>query len=354
MSPSTLSRVRIVGSGLIGTSIGLALVQHGVAVQMVDLDPESQSLANDLVGGVEVLNPQLVIFGVPTSRLMQVIEGEIFLNPQSTFMDVGSVKNEVVLDVKTFSELSKRFVPTHPMAGREIGGASSARADLFQGRSWILTPSQNLETASKELVLELIKSLGATPIELSARAHDQAVAKISHLPQITASLLAKQLTGTPLEWMELAGQGLRDTTRIAGSDEGLWKEIIYSNRDEIRGLLINLQKDLEAMIGSLDDPDKIAQLIAAGRVGRSAIPGKHGGVAREYSYLPIVIDDKPGQLGAIFNECAAMDVNVEDLIIEHSPGQLSALITLALSQTDAEKLSVHLSSIGWNVHPIRK
>ena len=354
MSPSSLSRVRIVGSGLIGTSIGLALVQHGVAVQMVDSDPHSQGLANDLVGGVEVADPQLVIFGVPTSRLPQVIKEEIFINPNSTFMDVGSVKNEVVLDVETISELSKRFVPTHPMAGREIGGAGSARADLFNGRSWILTPSQNLEKASKEIVLDLIQLLGATPIELAPVAHDQAVAKISHLPQITASLLAKQLTGTPTEWMELAGQGLRDTTRIAGSDEGLWKEIIYSNRDEIRGLLINLQKDLEAMIASLDDPEKIAALIAAGKVGKSAIPGKHGGVAREYSYLPIVIDDKPGQLGAIFNECAAMDVNVEDLIIEHSPGQLSALITLALSQTDAEKLSAHLSSIGWNVHPIRK
>jgi prephenate dehydrogenase len=354
MLPTSLSRVRIVGSGLIGTSIGLALVQHGVAVQMVDSDPHSQALANDLVGGVVVADPQLVIFGVPTSRLTDVIKDEISLNPNSTFMDVGSVKNEVVLYVETISELSKRFVPTHPMAGREIGGAGSARADLFNGRTWILTPSDNLEETSKEIVLDVIRLLGATPAELSPVAHDQAVAKISHLPQITASLLAKQLTGTPTEWMELAGQGLRDTTRIASSDEGLWKEIIYSNRDEIRGLLINLQNDLEAMIESLEDPNKIANLIAAGRVGKSAIPGKHGGVAREYSYLPIVIDDKPGQLGAIFNECAAMDVNVEDLIIEHSPGQLSALITLALSQTDADKLSAHLSSIGWNVHPIRK
>ena len=354
MSSQTLSRVRIVGSGLIGTSIGLALVQHGVAVQMVDSDPASQALANDLVGGVAVTDPELVIFGLPTSALSVAIQSELSINPQSTFMDVGSVKTEVELYVKTFLGLSKRFVPTHPMAGREIGGAGSARADLFQGRSWILTPSQDVEKASKELVLELITLLGATPIELTAQAHDRAVAKISHLPQIAASLLAKQLTGTPSEWMELAGQGLRDTTRIAGSDEGLWKEIIYSNREELRGLLINLQNDLEAMINSLDDPSAIAALIAAGRAGKAAIPGKHGGVAREYSYLPIVIGDKPGQLGAIFNECAAMDVNVEDLNIEHSPGQLSALITLALSQTDAEKLSAHLSSIGWNVHPIRK
>jgi prephenate dehydrogenase len=239
------------------------------------------------------------------------------------------------------------------MAGREIGGAGSARADLFQGRSWILTPSSDLDESSKELALELIAHLGATPIELTAADHDRAVAKISHLPQIAASLIAKQLAGTPAEWMELAGQGLRDTTRIAGSDESLWKEIIHSNRAELEQLLINLQNDVAKMIASLNNPDEIATLIAQGRAGKGLIPGKHGGKAREYWYLPIVIDDKPGQLGAIFNECAAMDVNVEDLNIEHSPGQLSALITLALSENDAAKLSSHLTSIGWNVHPIR-
>ena len=349
-----LSRVRIVGSGLIGTSIALGLVQRGIAVEMVDSDPSSQALAMALIGGGQVTDPEIVIFALPTSKLSIVIDNEIALNPRSTFMDVGSIKSEVLRKVETFSGLSTKFLPTHPMAGREIGGAGSARADLFQGRSWILTPSADLKQSSKELVLELIEILGATAIELSAPDHDRAVAKISHLPQIAASLVAKQLTGTPAEWMELAGQGLRDTTRIAGSDESLWKEIIYSNRIELRQLLINLQNDLDSMINALDDPSKIAELIAAGREGKAAIPGKHGGVAREYWYLPIVIDDKPGQLGSIFNECAVMDVNVEDLIIEHSPGQLSALITLALSQTDAEKLSAHLASIGWNVHPIRK
>jgi len=349
-----LAKVRIIGSGLIGTSIGLGLVQRGIAVEMVDSDPSAQALAKDLTGGVVVADPELVIFALPTSRLSQAIQGEIALNPQSTFMDVGSVKNEVVLQIKTFPGLSTRFLPTHPMAGREIGGASSARADLFQGRSWILTPEADCTSESKNLVLELIKCLGATPIELSALDHDAAVAKISHLPQIAASLVGKQLTGTPLEWMELAGQGLRDTTRIAGSDEQLWKEIIHSNRNEISVLLTSLQNDLTQMIAALDDPDKIAALIAAGRDGKAMIPGKHGGIAREYAYLPIVIDDKPGQLGAIFNECAAMQVNVEDLNIEHSPGQLSALITLSLSSQDAEKLSAHLTSIGWNVHPVRK
>jgi hypothetical protein len=210
-----------------------------------------------------------------------------------------------------------------------------------------------LDSTNKLIVQDLISLLGATSLVLSASDHDAAVAKISHLPQIVSSLLAKQLIGTKPEWMELSGQGLRDSTRIAASDERLWKEIIFSNRKVLAKLLKDLQVDLEGLINNLEDPSHIEKILSQGRMGRELIPGKHGGKAREYSYLPIVIDDKPGQLAAIFNECSTLGVNVEDLIIEHSPGQLSALIILALSAPDAHKLSDHLGAIGWNVHPIR-
>lgn len=349
-----LSKVRIVGSGLIGTSIALGLVQRGISVEMVDSDPSAQSLAADLVGHQRVENPDLVVLALPTSALNSVIEMEISLNPASTFIDVGSVKSEVEREVQRFSGLSTRFLPSHPMAGREIGGAASARADLFEGRTWVISPALELTPGSKALAVEMITALGATPCELDAQDHDEAVAKISHLPQIVASLVAKQLKGTAPHWMELSGQGLRDTTRIAGSDENLWKEIIFSNRVHIQQLLINLQSDLSQFISALDNPDEIAEILAQGREGRSLIPGKHGGKAREYSYLPIVIEDKPGQLAELFQECSRMNANIEDLSIEHSPGQLSALITLSLSNDDAVKLSAHLASIGWNVHPIRK
>lgn len=349
-----LTKVRIVGSGLIGTSIGLALVQHGILVEMVDSDPSAQSLAQDLVNGQRVIDPDLVILAMPISALDELLEDENTLNPRSTFIDVASVKSEVQQKVESISALASRFLPSHPMAGREIGGAASARADLFVGRTWVISPGSSLMAESKKLALELIALLGATPFEISAEDHDRAVAKISHLPQIISSLMAKQLLATPEKWLELSGQGLRDTTRIAASDEHLWKEIIFSNKEYIKHLLINLQSDVGEMIDSLDNPEEIASILADGRKGRSLIPGKHGGKPREYSFLPIVIDDKPGQLAAIFNECATMSVNVEDLNIEHSPGQLSALITLSLSHDDALTLSHHLASIGWNVHPIRK
>ena len=112
----------------------------------------------------------------------------------------------------------------------------------------------------------------------------------------------------------------------------------------------NFAEDLSEFIESIGDETAVEKLIFDGQVGRLAIPGKHGGKVREYSYLPIVIEDKPGQLAAIFNECARANVNIEDLSIEHSPGQETGLITLALSASDSEKLSVHLSKAGWSVH----
>ena len=346
--------VRIVGAGLIGTSIGLALAAKNIPVEMIDVDSRNQGLAQDLTGAVSISDPELIILATPLRALSQVINEQYALNPNSTFMDVCSVKVEPLEKVKASKLPLRQFVGTHPMAGREVGGAESARADLFLSRSWIVTPDSQTDPSATAKVKALIQLLGASCVELDAASHDAAVARVSHLPQIAATLLAGSLHGVAPEWLDLAGAGLRDTTRIAASDENLWKEIINSNSKEIKGLLTTLHNELGAMIDAVDDEEKIAAIMRKGRDGRNLIPGKHGGKAREYTYVPIVIDDKPGQLGAIFNECAAMSVNVEDLAIEHSPGQLNALITLALSADDAVKLSNHLSSIGWNVHPIRK
>jgi prephenate dehydrogenase len=346
--------VRIVGAGLIGTSIGLALAARNIPVEMVDVDSRNQGLAQDLAGATKLSDPELIILATPLRALSQVINEQYALNPNSTFMDVCSVKVEPLEKVKASKLPLKQFVGTHPMAGREVGGAESARADLFLSRSWIITPDAQTDFDAVAKVKSLIQLLGATCVELDAASHDAAVARVSHLPQIAATLVAGSLHGVAPEWLDLAGAGLRDTTRIAASDENLWKEIISSNSKEIKGLLTALHNDLGAMIDAVNDQEKISAIMRKGRDGRNLIPGKHGGKAREYTYVPIVIDDKPGQLGAIFNECAAMLVNVEDLAIEHSPGQLNALITLALSADDAVKLSNHLSSIGWNVHPIRK
>ena len=349
----SLSHVRIVGSGLIGTSIGLGLALKGVGVSMHDLDPRAQGLAEDLIKSPSSKPVDLVIFATPIGALNSVLNEEFDSNPKAGFIDIASVKSKVKVEVSTSKVPMGRFLPSHPMAGREVGGAESARADLFQGRPWIID-SHGVDNDVLKMSSELIELLGGHQVDLDSTEHDKAVALVSHLPQLVASLLAKQLNGGDEAWLELAGAGLRDTTRIAGSDSKLWREIITANREALTPLLLALQSDLAQLISSLGDENSVATLISEGQQGRARIPGKHGGKAREYTFLPIVIEDKPGQLAALFEECAQAEVNVEDLTIEHSPGQFTGLITLALSEIDATKLSVHLKSNGWSVHAPKK
>lgn len=345
--------VRIVGSGLIGTSIALGLTARKIPVHVTDSDDGRAALARDLVGSASIDHVDLVVLALPTSQLSQVVKSEFELNPEAAFIDVGSVKTKPLHQIEILPGLLSRFCGTHPMAGREIGGPEAARSDLFMGRPWIYTPTPSCDPDVISLVLELIETLGATPIRMTADEHDSAVALISHLPQISASLLAKQLHLGPEDWLALAGQGVKDSTRIAGSDPKLWREVIAMNREQIRPLLIKMSEDLTNLISEFDDDDAIEEFIAEGRSGRERIPGKHGGRPRDYIYLPIVIEDKPGQLAALFDECAKAQVNIEDLSIEHSPGQFTGLITLALSPKDAENLASHLAARGWNVHSPR-
>lgn len=344
--------VRIVGAGLIGTSIGLALKAAGASVQFVDVDAKAELLANDLVKSGKSENSDLVIIATPPSAFKSVIEREATLNPEAILMDIGSVKTKPLVEVLTFEGLANRFCGTHPMAGREVSGAVSARADLFLDRAWVITPTSETSAEAKAMVLEVIAACGAQPVEMSPQDHDQRVAMISHLPQTISSLLAAQLSNSNPEALALAGGGLRDTVRIAGSDPKLWGEILAANEAALLPLLISLQSDLSDLISAASGPAKWESLVAAGRAGKSAIPGKHGGKSREYSYLPIVIDDRPGQLGSLFNACAKADVNIEDLALEHSPGQLTAVITLAIAPEDIGRLSEFLTKDGWNVHSV--
>jgi len=352
----TIKKVRVIGSGLIGTSIGLGLAAKKISVEMVDIDTKAQKLAQDLVGASVDGKSDLTIFALPSSALKSVLNAEFELNPESKFIDIGSVKTKPVLEVQESSIPVFRFCPTHPMAGREVGGAESARGDLFEGRPWILS-TKGVDEDVVEAAKELVELLGAKAFNVETGEHDRAVALISHLPQLVVSLLAKQLTSAEATWLELSGAGLRDSTRIAESDPQLWSEIISLNREEILPFLKIFSDDLQAIIGDLEDPGAVKsgaeKLIAQGNAGRSRIPGKHGGVARNYTLLPVVIEDKPGQLGLLFNECANAKVNIEDLTIEHTPGQFTGLITLSLSSSDAKTLHKHLLECGWNVHSPR-
>ena len=342
-------KIVVIGAGLIGTSIALGAKRIGSEVELIDADGRAEALANDLASGQKVPDPDLVVVATPTSALEAVIDRFKNIYPKSTFIDIGSTKTKVKVDVQVDSEFASRFCPTHPMAGRELDGPEGAQSDLFVGKSWIITPLPQTSGESIALVKELIEKLGARVIAMSPEDHDAAVAAVSHLPQVISSLLAAQLEGKNPEHLALAGTGVLDTTRIAGSNPALWEEILKLNKGALLPLLKDFQKDLSTLIDSYD----VQSVLERGRRGRQGLPGKHRSAARSYIYLPVVIDDKPNQLALLFDECAKANVNVEDITIEHSPEQETGLVLLALSASNAEVLEKHLSASGWRVHPPR-
>ena len=354
-----ISSVKIVGSGLIGTSIGLALAQKSVKVLMQDYSVGAASMAQSLVDPSAKFTPDhvfdVVVIAVPPSAFRDVLVIEKELNTTSTFVDVLSIKTKPQLEVETLNGLQERFVGSHPMAGREVSGAKSARGDLFTGRSWIFCPTEQTAKASEKTALELIELCGAIAVRMSAQEHDQAMALVSHAPQILASLMAANLNGANPEWLNLIGQGFKDMTRIADSDSNLWQEILSENSTNIADVLSKVRKGLERIESNLADPNSAKEVIDSGNKGRSLIPGKHGGAARKYIYLHIVIDDRAGQLAAIFNDCAKADINIEDVSIEHTPGQNTGLVTLSvLEAKKAEHLEQFLITAGWKVHSTSK
>jgi len=351
------SPVKIVGCGLIGTSLGLRLREAGFSLLLEDVNSSNLKLAQDLLGGSAVPGlPELIIIATPPDVVFEVVSEEFAKNPDSIFIDVSGIKSNLILQVEGLSALSKNFISVHPMAGREISGPESARADLFESRAWIISETSNSSSRAVQLAKDLGVLMGASIYELDAQIHDAVIATISHLPQILSSALGAALQNEEVTNLNLAGQGLRDVSRLADSDPDLWVGLLAGNSEEIAPKLREVITELSALEDALKSGDRPAlrKFLENGKAGRNRIPGKHGSAKRDYTFVPIVIDDQPGGLARIFNECAAINVNVEDLSIEHSPGQSVGLVTLALSESDANKLQKHLVSKGWLAHAPRK
>ena len=349
--------IKIIGCGLIGTSMALRLKEDGFSLILSDTNKSNLDLASDLLGIKEISNkPALILIAVPPEQVFEVAKAEFLANPSAIFIDVSGIKSKLINNIEGFPELSRNYVSVHPMAGREMSGPESARSDLFKSRAWIISETVDSSPEAISTARELGSLMGSTIYELDAKSHDAVIAAISHLPQILSSALGSSLKEVEVEKLNLAGQGLRDVSRLAESDPELWSSLLVGNSEEILPKISEVINRLSNLATALEigDRSSVIEFLEAGREGRNRIPGKHGLAKRDYTYLPIVIDDKPGGLARIFNECAEIDVNIEDLSMEHSPGQAVGLVTLALTSDDAVKLQKHLISKGWLAHAPRK
>jgi prephenate dehydrogenase len=358
-SARTVGPVRVVGAGLLGSSIGLALRALGVDVILADISPSTVRLAVDYGAGRAAAvgdEPALIVVCVPPDVVAQTVAAELAAYPKALVTDVASVKLAPLGELRALGADVSRYVGSHPMAGRERGGAISARADLFVGRPWVIANHEGIadRRAADSALEALALDLGAAPIALDAAEHDRSVALVSHVPQVISSLLAARLLDGSDAAIGLVGQGFRDTTRIAGSQPELWVQILGANADQVVGILESYRTDLDVIIGALSDPSApgaqraIAETLANGNSGVARIPGKHG-VSKHFAQLIILVDDVPGELARLLVEIGSVGVNLEDLRLEHSPGAQFGLAEISVVPEAEDRLAAELQARGWKI-----
>lgn len=336
--------VLVVGCGLIGTSVALGVRELGVSVHLQDLDPRNVALAVEAGAGTDAVveNPALVVLATPPTTVAAAAEAALTAYPDAVVTDVASVKAAIVAAVD-----DPRFVGGHPMAGKERSGPTAGSSQLFEGRPWAVVPGPGSDPDAIATVERLAVSLGAVPCRFEAEAHDDAVALVSHVPHLMSVLTASLLADAPEGHVELAGQGLRDVTRIARSDAGLWVDIIGHNAAAISPLLTRLRDRIDMLIGAVSgDRQELATLLERGRQGTTTIPGKHGTLPTESASVFVPIDDIPGELSRLVGD-AEGSANIEDLRIDHELGRPVGLVEIVVLPERAEKLTDALQARGW-------
>ena len=418
--------VVIIGTGLIGTSVGLALRERGVRVWLADGDPRAAGLAASLgagellpagspapapgSGGVPAFAPppggpaDLAVLAVPPDAVAPVLATAQAAGLAACYTDVASVKARPLAAARALGCDLACYVPGHPLAGRERSGPAAARADLFLGRPWALCPAAETTPDAVACVICLVTACGAEPVMAAADEHDRWVALVSHAPHVVASAMAARLASAPDGALALAGQGLRDVTRIAAGDTALWTQILLANAAGVSEVLALVADDLRQAAEALADAGqagealadagqaaealadagpagaaladagpageasadlaapgasplaagadekagpRLAALLDSGGTGVARIPGKHAGPATRYAIVQVVIPDQPGELARLFQAAGEAGVNIEDFGIEHSPGLPSGVAELAVKPPLAAPLAAALSARGW-------
>ncbi|MEU9603566.1 prephenate dehydrogenase [Streptomyces sp. NPDC048057] len=354
----------VIGTGLIGTSAALALAGRGIAVHLVDHDPERVRTAAALGAGTEE-PPEgpvdLAIVAVPPAHVASALIDAMRAGLARGYLDVASVKGVPRRELEAADVDLSAYIGTHPMSGKERSGPLAATADLFEGRPWVLTPTRDTDTEVLNLALELVALCRAVPVVMDADSHDRAVALVSHTPQLVSSMVAARLREADETAVRLCGQGIRDVTRIAASDPRMWVDILSANPGPVADVLAGLAADLDETVRALRalqsaDADErrhgvtgIEDVLRRGNAGRARVPGKHGAGPTAYEVVAVLIGDRPGELARIFGDAERAGVNVEDVRIEHATGQQAGLVQLMVEPSAAPVLTGALRERGWSI-----
>ena len=338
----------IIGLGLIGGSIGQALGEDGWEVVGIDLD-DSRVVAAIEMGAIDhtgsMEGTEIVFVATPVGAIAGAVQQAIN-EGASVVTDVGSVKGSICKEVT-----DKRFVPGHPMAGSEQEGISGARADLFRGAAWVLTPRENTDDACFATVRSTIISLGADVIVIDPNSHDELVAVVSHVPHLTAGSLMRIADDHSQEHrplLRLAAGGFRDMTRIAAGHPGIWPDICMDNATAITSVIDEVISSLQETRDFISTENKEALLtrLQQARTARVNLPT---GVPQdiELAIVRVPVLDQPGELASLTRLATEIDVNIYDLEIAHSSEGQRGVVIMVVPVDRSERLLGALMANGY-------
>jgi prephenate dehydrogenase len=344
-------RVAIVGTGLIGTSIGMAAARTGAEVVGWDRDPnalEQAAASGSLIaaGSFEeaVATADLVVVATPIAAIAQTVADALREAPKAIVTDAASVKANVLADVAALTadrDLLARFVPGHPMGGSERSGPEHASPSVVDAIVWALAPTSATDPTHVAALEAWIERIGARPVRLDPDRHDRLVAMVSHLPQVASTSLmgvaATEEADEP-DILLLAAGGFRDLTRLAASQPALWSDILVANRHQVAAAVDAFVARLQQLRDRILDEDahgvqSMFESAKTARLGLAAKPTVRAGVA----VWQVEIPDEPGALARITAVVGSGGVNIEDLQIVHSPegGRGTVHLTVAADTSDA-------------------
>jgi prephenate dehydrogenase len=352
-------RVAVVGTGLIGASLGLAARRRGDEVAGWDEDPRALEVAaaREAVTAAGSLDEALAdadvaVVAVPVAGLVTAVRAVLESAPPGcTVTDVGSTKESVCVAAAG----DPRFVGGHPICGAETRGPERATADLFDGATWFLTPLASTDPERYRAIHGLVASLGARPVAIDPAAHDRLVAVTSHLPHALANVLLNQAGASRVEGHEplaAAGGSLRDMTRIAGANPRVWVDIFLDNREAVASALAEHRRRVEQLESALAEGDAgfLARWIGEAAGNRRRMLESAYEDAGRLHRLRVHVPDRPGVLAGIFHALGAERINVADFDLEHLSHERGGTLTVLVSgEEDAARAAALLEGQGYGV-----
>jgi prephenate dehydrogenase len=343
----------VVGLGLIGSSVALALQATGWQVTGEDLDPDATRAALEAkVIGDRAMGEDhvLVVIATPAGAVVSVARDflERFKRAELIVTDVAGVKSSIVAGVS-----DARFLGGHPMAGSEQRGLKGARLDLFSGCTWVLTPTPLTSPATYSTLHGYLRDVGASVVAIDANDHDRLVALASHVPHLLAGALMNEATKAAEQdpvLLQLAAGGFRDMTRIAAGDPAIWPDVLFENREAIDQTLVALEDRLEALRGALatNGRSTIEDSLYEASVARRQLPGRALS-SDNLAYLRIVVSDRPGVLATVTKAASDLQVNIYDIEIAHGIEGVGGTLLLAVDAALSQTLADSLATLGFQV-----